>query len=293
MIPSAKSRWVTAWFERAAHRRLRASFGALHLAGGERLAHALARGPVLVVSNHCAWWDPLVALVLTRRLVPADAFALMDADNLRRLPFFAKVGAFGVDRGSRRDGAEATRYAADLLDRPGRLVWVFAQGQERPQHERPLRFMGGAASVAQRVPGLAVVPVGLAYAFGAGPAPAVLVAVGEPLAVGLTGARARQAQQAAVEAQLARVERELSQPGTQGFETHALARRPWHERVAERLLATLARPFVPGLRAAAGSRDAAVRSRWPGLDGDGARGRHLVQPAAIEVGAERARDARA
>jgi 1-acyl-sn-glycerol-3-phosphate acyltransferase len=265
LIPGAKSRWFTAWFERQAHRRLRASFGALHLAGRERLVGALAQGPVLVVSNHCAWWDPLVALVLTHRLVPADAHALMDAANLRRRPFFAKAGAFGVDRGSRRDGAEATRHAAGLLDRPGRLVWVFPQGEERPQHERPLRFFGGAASIAQRVPAAVVLPVGLAYAFGSVAAPSVLVAVGPPIvAVGPAGA-ARRAQAEAVEAELARIERELSQPGTQGFETHALARPRWLEAVADRALAMLARPFVPGLRepATAPARALAPEDREP------------------------------
>lgn len=249
MIPHAKHRWFTAWFERRAHRRLRASFRALHVAGLDRLAHALARGPVLVVSNHCAWWDPLVALVLTHRLVPSDAYALMDAANLRRRPFFAKAGAFGADRGSRRDGAEAMRHAASLLDRPGRLVWMFPQGEERPLHERPLRFFGGAAGVARRVPAAAVVPVGLAYAFGAAAAPSVLVAVGPPLAAVPTIASARRAQVEAVEAELARIERELSRPGTQGFETIPLAPPRRLEALAERALAALVRPFVPGLRA--------------------------------------------
>lgn len=248
MIPEAKSRWFTAWFERQAHRRLRSSFEALHVAGRERLATALARGPVLVVSNHCAWWDPLVALVLTHRFVPADAHALMDAANLRARPFFAKLGAFGVDRGSRRDGAEATRHAASLLDRPGRLVWVFPQGEERPQHERPLRFFGGAASIARSVPEAVVVPVGLAYAFGSVAAPAVYVAVGSPLAAATTTGAARRMQVEAVEAELARIDRELSRPGTQGFEAHPLARTSRLEALAELALATLTRPFVPGLR---------------------------------------------
>lgn len=249
MIPSAKSRWFTAWFERQAHQRLRASFGAIHVAGRERLADALARGPVLVISNHCAWWDPLVALVLTHhRWVSADAFALMDAANLRRRPFFAKAGAFGVDRGSRRDGAEATRYAASLLDRPGRLVWVFAQGEERPWHERPLRFLGGAASIARGAPMATVLPVALAYAFGSVAAPSVLVAVGSPVAAAATAGEARRTQAQAVELELARIERELSRPGTESFETHALARPRWLETLAERALAVLVRPFVPGLR---------------------------------------------
>jgi 1-acyl-sn-glycerol-3-phosphate acyltransferase len=247
VIPSAKSRWFTVWFERQAHRRLRASFGALHVAGREELARALAQGPVLIVSNHSAWWDPLVALVLTQRCVPADAYAMMDAGNLRRLPFFAKVGAFGVDRGSRRDGAEATRHAVSLLDRPGRLVWIFPQGEERPLHERPLRFFGGAAHVARRVPSATVLPVALGYAFGSTAAPSVFVAVGPAVIAEPTTARARQVQIEAVQAQLARVEREQSQPGTQGFATYALQRPRWREGVAERVLAALARPFVPGL----------------------------------------------
>jgi 1-acyl-sn-glycerol-3-phosphate acyltransferase len=247
VIPSAKSRWFVAWFERQAHRRLRASFGALHIAGRETLAQALERGPVLIVSNHSAWWDPLVALVLARRLVTADAYAMMDADNLRRLPFFAKAGGFGVDRSSRCDGAAATRHAAELLDRPRRLVWIFAQGEERPLHERPLRFLGGAAHVARRVPSATVLPVALAYAFGGSAMPSVFVAVGPEVIGERTTARARQAQVEAVEAQLARVEREQSQPGMHGFETHRLQPPRWLEGVAERALAVLVRPFVPGL----------------------------------------------
>ena len=40
------------------------------------------------------------------------------------------------------DGASAMRYAARLLDRPRRLVWIFPQGAERPVTLRPLGRMG-------------------------------------------------------------------------------------------------------------------------------------------------------
>ncbi len=261
MIPSAKNRVFSRWFERRVHRRVREEFGALYLAGRQHLAQALAQGPVLVVSNHSAWWDPLLVLVLTERMIPADGYAMMDADNLRRLPFFAKVGGFGVDRSSRRDGAQAVRYAASLLDRPGRLVWIFAQGQERPLHERPLRFLGGAAQLARRLPAVTVLPVALSYAFGSAAAPFIHVAVGSPLPAARSLAQARRAQAEAVEAELARVERELSEPGSQGFVAHALERPRRLERLAERMLAGLARPFVPGLAAAP---DPAPRALPPG-----------------------------
>lgn len=246
MIPAAKSRWFSRWFGSQAHARMRATFGALHLAGREHLEQALRRGPVLVVSNHSAWWDPLVLLVLTTRIVPCDGHAMMDAANLRRLPFFAKVGAFGVDRGSRRDGAEATRYAVSLLDRPGRLVWIFAQGEERPLHE-PLRFLGGAARVAVRAPETTVLPVGLAYGFGAVEAPEVFVGIGSPLSTPTSAVRAREIQAEAVGVQLRRIELEQSDRGSQGFSSIPLRRPSRVGRVAEAILAALSRPFVPGL----------------------------------------------
>lgn len=247
MIPSAKSRWFTAWFAAQAHGRLRRTFGSLWLAGREHLEGALRRGPVLVVSNHSAWWDPLIVLVLTHRVTPADSYAMMDADNLRRRPFFAKIGAFGVDRSSRRDGAEAMRYARGLLDRPGRLVWIFPQGEERPLHERPLRFFGGAARIAVRAPEVTVVPVALSYGFGSTESPSVHVAVGPPLPREANAVHARTLQVEAVEAQLARIDQERSQPGAEGFEPIVLERPGWLGGVAERVLAALCRPFVPGL----------------------------------------------
>lgn len=248
MIPAAKSRWFTRWFASQAHARLRAHFGAIHIADLTILEQALERSPVLVVSNHSSWWDPILLLVLTQLHLPrVDAYAMMEAANLQRLPFFAKVGAFGVDRSSRRDGAEATRYAVSLLDRPGRLVWVFAQGQERPLHERPLRFMGGAARVALRVPAAEVVPLALAYGFGPVQSPEVFVSVGAPLPVESSSARVRAAQARAVQHQLERIEREQSERGSQGFTTHALQREGWLGAVAERMLAAVTRPFVPGL----------------------------------------------
>ncbi|MEM9456441.1 MAG: lysophospholipid acyltransferase family protein [Myxococcota bacterium] len=249
MIPCAKSRWFTAWFAAQANNRLRRTFGALHLAGREHLEGALQRGPVLAVSNHSAWWDPMVILVLTRRLILADSYAMMDADNLRRRPFLAKIGAFGVDRRMTNGGALATRYAERLLDRPGRLVWVFPQGQERPLYERPLRFFAGASRIAVGSPWTAVIPVALSYAFGPYESPSVYVAMGEPLPPAKIVELHQQAQVAAVEAQLDRVQAEQSRPGSEGFEVLRL-RRPGRLGVmAERMLAGMARPFVPGLRA--------------------------------------------
>ena len=139
MIPARKHRLFRWWFGGHARARLRAGFSAVRAEGMDHLRAALAAGPVLIV------------LYLTEHALRCDGHAMMDAQNLQRLPFFAMVGAFGVDLANPSDGASAMRYAARLLNAPGRMVWVFPQGRERPVTERPLAFRAGSAEVAREV----------------------------------------------------------------------------------------------------------------------------------------------
>ena len=74
MIPAKKSAFFAAWFSRYAERRIGKAFERVRIRGLDRLRASLAAGPVLVVSSHTAWWDPLVAIVLCERILRADAF---------------------------------------------------------------------------------------------------------------------------------------------------------------------------------------------------------------------------
>ena len=92
MIPARKSPLFDAWFARHARGRFARSFEAVRVRGLEGLRATTREAPVLVVSNHTSWWDPLVTLLVSHA-VGTDGYALMDATNLRRLPFFARVRA--------------------------------------------------------------------------------------------------------------------------------------------------------------------------------------------------------
>jgi len=181
MIPAQRRPRFARWFARQAEARLRRSFGRVRLLGLSHLREASAAGPVLVVSNHASWWDPLVALWLTNRVLALEAYALMDAANLRRLPFFGPAGAVGVDLADPRDGARVLRHLAGLLRAPGQLVWVFPQGREQPA-DAPLQFEAGAAAVA-RTAGAAVrvLPIALRYEHGHEARPWAWISVGAPL----------------------------------------------------------------------------------------------------------------
>ncbi len=195
------------WFTRQATARLRSTFAAVHVRGLSTL-QAEARGaPLLLIANHTAWWDPLVALWLSlRQLEGVASYGMMDAANLQRFRFFRWIGAFGVDRTSRRDGALASRYAIGLLQRRDTALWLFPQGAEQPPHV-PLRFEPGAAGIARRAPAVRVIPVAFAYVFEGEERPQVYVSVGAALRA--EDATDPRAQERAVEAERARIRRHL------------------------------------------------------------------------------------
>ncbi|AUX20201.1 uncharacterized protein SOCEGT47_006660 [Sorangium cellulosum] len=253
MIPARKHRWFNAWFAAHARSRIQGTFGAV-LARGVDAARALAaEAPLLLVTNHVSWWDPLVILHASQHLLGVDGHAMMAADNLRRLPFFALVGAFGVDLDEPSDGSAAIRYAARLLDRPGRAVWIFPQGRERPSDERPLGFRAGAAQIARVARRAAVLPVALRYELAGEERPRLYLSIGEPVPAARDVEAARAAQERAVTAELDRIHRAIGRAAdaqgppldVDGFRWVHRAEPSVVGRAAERLLAHWTRPRAP------------------------------------------------
>lgn len=207
MIEAVRWRPFLWWFGRHATGRIRSTFGAVHVHGLERLRRHADEAPLLLIANHTAWWDALVALWLSQRELGGVAtFGMMDAANLRRLRFFRWLGAFGVDRTSRRDGALATRYALELLRRRAHAVWLFPQGQEQPPHVH-LRFEPGAAGIAKRARAARVIPVAFAYVFEGDEHPHAYVSIGE--AMSFEDGSDREAQERAVDSERQRIARQL------------------------------------------------------------------------------------
>lgn len=178
MIPAVKSPWLTRFLRRDAERRIARSFSAVRVRGIEHAREALRTSPVLIVSNHTSWWDPLVLQWIASGELAADAYAMMDAKNILRFPFFKRVGAFGVDLDDAADGMRAIRYATKLLSKPGRLVWIFPQGAETPITKRPLQFRPGAAAVARLARHAKIIPAALRYEMRGVPKPELWLSFG-------------------------------------------------------------------------------------------------------------------
>ena len=242
MIPANKSALFSRVFAWDCERRLRRSFEAVYGAGIGSLGESLQRGPVLVVTNHTAWWDALLAIFVSVRVLRADAYAMMDAANLARFPFFAKVGAFGVDLADPADGARAIRHAAKLLAAGRRLVWVFPQGREVPVTVRPVAFRPGSAEIARVARGAAVVAGAIRYEMGATARPTVWLSFGPEMPRAGTAPDARRVQEQAVTRELDRIEGAVARGETEGFTPLLAPRRDRLFSVAQRALAFMTRP---------------------------------------------------
>ena len=178
-VPSRQP-WVARAFARYARRRFSRELDGLFVAGLDAARAQVQAGPVLFAATHVTWWDPMVLLVLDEAL-GADGRALMDADNLKALPFFGALGALPVHRGgssaaTRRDLAAA----AAELDRPTRALRIFPQGRQRPATVRPLGLQHGVRLLARQAQ-VPVIPVALQYGWREGERPAALAHFGAPL----------------------------------------------------------------------------------------------------------------
>ena len=120
--------------------------------------------PLILYANHSGWWDGLVAFALGRA-APLDHYVLMEERQLRQYQFFRRLGAFSVVREDARAALTSINYAADLLRATNRALWIFPQGDTRPNDTRPLKLYTGAARVIQKTGRAYAIPVALRYEF--------------------------------------------------------------------------------------------------------------------------------
>ena len=239
--PPRRTPWFLAMARRYARRKLARGLDGLFVEGLEEVRALARERPVILAANHVAWWDSFLVVALDHAL-GTEGYALMDADSIRRLPFFARLGALPLERGGRTADLTGLRAAAAKLDRPGRALWIFPQGRHRPAHLRPLGFEPGIRLVTRLAPEAAVVPVALQYAFGERPVPAAYARFGEPVP---DDRRSVAAVEAAVAEGLAAI---------------------------DRMLAGHAPPFAPLVAPRGGGPDRGLGARLLGGAGDDARG---------------------
>ncbi len=173
------------------HRRLLAAYFSRRLR--KRFAGVLARGisrlepwndgragePLLIAVNHSSWWDAVLPIVLSCKVLRHDAYGIMEEKQLERYRFFTRAGIFSIDRENPRRALESLHYAAGLLRKTGRVLWMFPQGRILPNDRRPIEPEHGIGRLIGLLGGCTVVPVALRYELGREELPLAYISVGE------------------------------------------------------------------------------------------------------------------
>lgn len=139
--------------------------------------------PMIICANHTSWWDGYVA-ALVERLLHIDGYLMVEEAQLSRYFFFTWIGCFSVNRQDARSALQSLQYAIKLLkERPGRMVWLFPQGEIFSNDRRPLVFFTGAAYIARATCPAHLYPLAIRIEFLAEQRPALFISLGKPMLV--------------------------------------------------------------------------------------------------------------
>ncbi len=177
MLPARKSKLFERVFATYNRNLIARRFTGLRIAGLKQLRARASDEPLVLYANHSSWWDGLVIFAVGHEC-RLEQYAMMEARQLMMYPFHRKLGAFGVVRENAREAMRSIEYAAKLLDKTNRALWIFPQGETQLNDTRPLKMFTGAARIIKRMSVASVAPVALRYEFLDDFRPEIFVRVG-------------------------------------------------------------------------------------------------------------------
>lgn len=183
------SPWLLGWFRWYSVRYVKRHFHALRLSR-ECRPDVPPGLPLVVYLNHPAWWDPLVGLILARRLFADRAvYAPIEAKALGRYGFMERLGLFGIDPDTRHGARRFLEVSRAILTRRDTALWMTPEGRFADPRQRPVRFRPGLAHLARCLDSGMLLPLALEYPFWEERSPEALARFGPPLQIEARGQR--------------------------------------------------------------------------------------------------------
>lgn len=179
MLTAQKKRWFDRVFSVYNRNLIKRRFHSLRVENLNNLKQKDKSVPLVIYLNHSSWWDGLILYQLGK-ITSLDQFVMMEEKQLKNLQLFRKLGAFSVVRESPRDAVKSINYAVELLkEKTDRVLWIFPQGEIKPNDLRPLDFFHGISRIIQKLENCRILPVAFRYEFLNEFKPEIFVKVGE------------------------------------------------------------------------------------------------------------------
>jgi 1-acyl-sn-glycerol-3-phosphate acyltransferase len=175
------SAWFTRMFAAYSEWLLKRNFHSVRVLGEPNLDQFEGR-PVVIYANHPSWWDPIVGLVLWRRLLRNRiSYAPIDASMLKKYGFFKRLGYFGVDKRSISGVRQFLKTGVSLLRRADTLLFFTPQGRFADVRETRPEFEAGLSHLAARSTEAVFIPMAVEFTYWEEKRPEILVRFGEAL----------------------------------------------------------------------------------------------------------------
>lgn len=104
---------------------------------------------ILLLSNHCSWWDGFWQLSLNMKVFKKKFHFMMLEEQLKKHWYFNYTGGFSVKKSS-RSAVETIQYSAELISHPDNLLLMFPQGKVESLHKQSFAFEKGVERILQR-----------------------------------------------------------------------------------------------------------------------------------------------
>jgi chlorobactene lauroyltransferase len=178
-IPAAESRFHLAFF--TTYSRLLYATTFAHV--GAEISYRPVNGQsTLYLVNHNYWFDALTPLLLNRYAFRQRLRAVMEDTQLRKHPFFKRLGAFSINRSHPRSAIRSLDVAADWLNQEGHCLFLYPEGK-LVDATVPISIESGVLRVIANAPMADVVPLATHIHFMRGPKPVLLIRSGDPIRI--------------------------------------------------------------------------------------------------------------
>jgi 1-acyl-sn-glycerol-3-phosphate acyltransferase len=139
--------------------------------------------PWIFIGNHPSNWDGFLMRQIHQQLRGnAPVYSVMLENELKKLPFFRKIGALGIEPGNHRLTLKVLRFLKHLRQQDSRFsLSFFPQGEVTPSTHIPLGFHRGIEAFVNALAPVKVIPVAFHLDFEKGMRPTAHALLGKPL----------------------------------------------------------------------------------------------------------------
>ncbi len=153
MIKTQHVAWAEFVFKIYFHRLLKNAFSAFYIVGD--IPEKNKNSSVFLLPNHNTWWDGFLAYYLNLYIWKKPFFLMMLEDQLQKLSFFKKIGAFGINQKGSKEIINALNYSSSILNKEytkdAPLLVMFPQGEMIPYSKENLTYSKGYLQIIKKV----------------------------------------------------------------------------------------------------------------------------------------------